>query len=149
MKLLTAAFAVGAFLLPASCILVVGGGWNAAAHAEQTTNDETFANTALRRLHDLALAVAKYQQAAKDSDQFGCRDAYMSMQKAAHEALTEMHSMSSTPIDAIEDVSRLLRLGELVQNKCSDDVATQSLLLSLCVVRRAARSCLILRDERT
>jgi hypothetical protein len=129
MKLLTVALVVGAFLSPASCILPVGAGLNATARAEQTSNGGAFANTALRNLHDLARAVAKYQQAAKDSDQLGCHDAYMSMQKYAHEALTDMHSMSSTPIDAIEDVSRLLRVGQLVQNDCSDDVATQSLPL--------------------
>jgi hypothetical protein len=129
MKLLTVGLVTGAFLSPASCILAVGAGLKAEARAEPSSNDGLFANAALRSLHDLARAAARYQQAAKDSDQLGCHDAYMGAQKAAHEGLTEMHSMSSTPIDAIEDVSRLLRLGQLVQNTCSDDVATQSLFL--------------------
>ena len=104
-------------------------GLNTAAHAAQTANDKVFANAALRSLHDLARAAAQYEQAAKDSDQLGCHDAFISMQKVAHEALINVHSMSFAPIDAIEDVSILLRLSQLVQNGCSDDVATQSLFM--------------------
>ncbi len=37
--------------------------------------------------------------------------------------------MSSQPIDAIEDVSSLLRVGELARDDCSYDLATKSLLL--------------------
>jgi hypothetical protein len=117
-------FFLAAVSLWFACVL------NTAAHAAQTTNDEVFADAALRSLHDLARAAAQYQQAAKDSDQLGCHDAFISMQKVAHDALTNMHSMSFAPIDAIEDVSTLLRLSQLVQNGCSNDVATQSLFMT-------------------
>jgi hypothetical protein len=114
----------------AACILTVGAYLSTAAYATQA-NDEIFANSALRSLHDLARAVARYQQATKDSDQFGCRDEYVSIQKIAHEALTDMHSMSFAPIDAIEDVSAVLRVSQLQQNGCSapGDLATSMLLL--------------------
>jgi hypothetical protein len=113
----------------AAFILTVGAGLSTAVYAAQTT-DEVFANAALRSLHDLARTVARYQQATKDSDQIGCRDEYMSMQKVAHEALTAMHSMSFALIDAIEDVSALLRVSQMQQNGCSDpgDLATSMLL---------------------
>lgn len=104
----------------AVCILAAGAGLSTAVHAGQTADDEIFANAALRSLHDLAYAVAQYEQASKDSDEFGCRDAYLSMQKVAHEALTGMHSMSFAPIDAIGDVSILLRISHLEKNRCSD-----------------------------
>jgi len=115
----------------AACILAVGAGLGMGAYAAQSTNDEVFANAALRSLHDLARAVAQYEQATMDGDQLGCHDAYTSMQKAAHVALTDMHSMSFAPADAIEDVSILLRVGQLEQNGCSDsdDIATRSLLM--------------------
>jgi hypothetical protein len=128
-KLLTMALLAAAFLAHASCIFTLGAGLTTAAGAEQTPNDRAAANAALRSLHDLARAIANYQQAAKDSDRLGCREAYLSIQKLAHAALTEMHSMSSQPIDAIEGVSGLLRVGELARNDCSYDLATKSLLL--------------------
>jgi hypothetical protein len=117
------------FLSPAPYIFSVGAGLTTAARAEQTLSDQATANAALRSLHDLARAIANYQQAAKDSDRLGCHEAYLSIQKLAHAALTEMHNMSSQPIDAIEDVSSLLRVGELARNDCSYDLATKSLLL--------------------
>jgi hypothetical protein len=124
LKLLTMALVAGAFLSPAPYIFSVGTGSTTAARAEQTPSDQATANAALRSLHDLARAIANYQQAAKDSDRLGCHEAYLSIQKLAHAALTEMHSMSSQPIDAIEDVSSLLRVGELAPNDCSYDLAT-------------------------
>ncbi len=113
----------------AACILAMGAGLSAAAHARQTINDEVFANASLRSLHDLAYAVAQHEQAIKDSDELGCHDAYTTMQKDAHEALTDMHSISFAPADAIEDVSRLLRLSQLDQNKCSDGFEKNLLLV--------------------
>ena len=100
------------------------------AHAE-LTNDKAFANAALRELHKLALASAQSQRAAKDSDDIGCRDAYESMQKTAHEALTNMHSMSFTPIDAIDSVSSLLRVSHLAPNGCANEVATNTDMLPM------------------
>lgn len=90
------------------------------AHAGQTTDDEVFANAALRSLHGLSYAFAQYEQATNDSDQLGCHDAYVSMQKFAHEALIDMHSMSFSPVDAIKEVPNLLRLIENKTNECSD-----------------------------
>ena len=94
------------------------------AHA--ATNDEVFANAALGELHKLAVASAQSQRAAKDSDDIGCRDAYENIQKTAHEALTNMHSMSFTPIDAIDSVSSLLRVSHLAPNGCANEVATNT-----------------------
>ncbi|MGA9868180.1 MAG: hypothetical protein WBQ75_17275 [Acetobacteraceae bacterium] len=94
------------------------------AHADTSTNDEVFANTALRELHNLAVASAQSAQAAKDSDDLGCREANKSIQEAAHEALMDMHDMSFTPIDAIESVSVLLRLSHLaLPNGCPYELA--------------------------
>jgi len=101
-------------LLTTATMLVLTGGFARAA----STNDEMFANAALRELHNLAVASAQSERAAKDSDGIGCRDAYDSMQKAAHEALTNMHSMSFAPIDALNDVSSLLRTINLAPNEC-------------------------------
>ena len=129
LKLLIIALVAGTFLSPAPYIFSVCTGLTTAARAEQTPSDQATANAALRSLHDLARAIANYQQAAKDSDRLGCREAYLSIQKLARAALTEMHSMSSQPIDAIEDVSSLLRVGELARDDCSYDLATKSLLL--------------------
>jgi hypothetical protein len=78
-----------------------------------STNDDVFANAALRELHKLAAASAQHQRAAKESDLIGCREASDSLQKAAHEALTDMHQMSFAPIDALEGVSNLLRTSKL------------------------------------
>jgi hypothetical protein len=90
----------------------------------KSTNDEPFANAALLELHNLAVASAQSEQAAKDSDDIGCRDAYESMQKAAHEALMIMHHMSFAPIDAIDDVSRLLRVSQMTPNGCNNIAVT-------------------------
>jgi hypothetical protein len=83
-------------LLTTAMMLALTGGF---AHAA-STNDEVFANAALRELHKLVIASAQSERAAKDSDRIGCRDAYDSLQKAAHEALTNMHQMSFAPIGA-------------------------------------------------
>jgi hypothetical protein len=129
LKLLTMALVAGMFLSPAPYIFSVGIGLTTAARAEQTPSDQATANAALRSMHDLARAIVNYQQAAKDSDRVGCHEAYLSIQKLAHAALTEMHNMSSQPLDAIEDVSSLLRVGALARNDCSYDLDTKSLLL--------------------
>jgi hypothetical protein len=129
LKLLKMALVAGSFLLPAPDVFSLGAGLTTAARAEQSPSDQATANAALRSLHDLARAIANYQQAAKENDQLGCHEAYLSIQKLAHAALTEMHSMSSQPIDAVEDVSSLLRVGALARNDCSFDLDTRSLLL--------------------
>ena len=49
-------------------MMVVTGGFALAA----STNDEVLANAALRELHDLAVASAQSERAAKDSDDVGC-----------------------------------------------------------------------------
>jgi hypothetical protein len=102
----------------------------ASAHAA-STNDEVFANAALRKLHDLAMATAQSERAAKDSDRVGCREAYDSLQTAAHEALTNMHHMSFVPIDALEHVSVLLRVSNLAQNGCSDEATMRLVSLPM------------------
>jgi hypothetical protein len=104
-------------LLTTAMMLALTGGF---AHAA-STNDEVFANAALRELHKLVIASAQSERAAKDNDRIGCRDAYDNLQKAAHEALTNMHQMSFAPIGALEDVSHLLRVSNLTQNGCPDD----------------------------
>lgn len=102
------------------------------ARADASTNDEMFANAALRELHNLAAASAQSEQAAKDSDDLGCRDANKSIQEAAHEALKDMHYMSFAPFGAIEDVSTLLRLSHLTPpNGCSDVSETGAHLLPM------------------
>ena len=104
-------------LLTIATMLVLTGGFARAA----STNDEMFANAALRELHNLAVASAQSERAAKDSDGIGCRDAYDGMQKAAHQALTNMHQMSFAPIDALNRVSSLLRVSNLAPNGCPDE----------------------------
>src|SRR5258706_13043139 len=104
-------------LLTTAMMLALTGSF---AHAA-STNDEVFANAALRKLHKLVIASVQSERAAKDSDRIGCRDAHDSLQKAAHEALTNMHQMSLAPIGALEDVSHLLRVSNLTQNGCPDD----------------------------
>jgi hypothetical protein len=106
-------------LLTTAMMLALTGGF---AHAA-STNDEVFANAALRELHKLAIASAQSEQAAKDSDRLGCRDAYANLQKAAHEALKNMHQMSFAPIDGLDRVSTLLRVSNLAQNGCPDVAA--------------------------
>ena len=100
------------------------------AHAA-STNDELFANAALSELHNLAVASVQSERAAKDIDDLGCRNSYETMRKAAHEALTNMHDMSFAPIDAIADVSSLLRVSHLAPNGCANELATDTNLLSL------------------
>jgi hypothetical protein len=101
-------------LLTTATMFVLTAGFARAA----STNDEMFANAALRELHNLAVASAQSEQAAKDSDGIGCRDAYEGMEKAAHQALTNMHQMSFAPIDALNRVSSLLRVSNLAPNGC-------------------------------
>jgi hypothetical protein len=107
--------------LTIAMMLVLTGGFARAA----STNDETFANASLRELHNLAVASAQAERAAKDGDSLGCRDAYDSMQKAAHEALTNMHYMSFAPINALDGVSSLLRVSNLAPNGCPDKALTR------------------------
>ena len=114
-------------LLTIAAMMALTGGF---AHAA-STNDEVFANAALRELHNLVAASVQSERAAKDSDDIGCRDAYESMQKAAHEALTNMHNMSFAPIDAIADVSSLLRVSHLAPNGCAMDIVTDTDTLPL------------------
>jgi hypothetical protein len=109
-------------LLTTATMLVLTGGFARAA----STNDEMFANAALRELHDLVVASAQSERAAKDSDGIGCRDAYDGMQKAAHQALTNMHQMSFAPIDALNRVSSLLRVSNLAPNECANSVVTDT-----------------------
>jgi hypothetical protein len=104
-------------LMTIATMLVVTSGFARAA----SPNDEMFANAGLRELHNLAVASARSEQAAKDSDGIGCRDAYENMQKAAHQALTNMHQMSFAPINALARVSSLLRVSNLVPNGCLDE----------------------------
>jgi hypothetical protein len=92
------------------------------AHAA-STNDEVFANAALRELHKVTIASAQSERAAKDSDRIGCHEAYDGLQKAAHEALTDLHQMSFAPIDALDRVSTLLRASNLAQSGCPDEAA--------------------------
>jgi hypothetical protein len=87
-----------------------------------STNDEVFANAALRGLHNLAVARVQFEQAYQDSDDVGCRDAYERIQNAGHEALMNMHYMSFAPIDAIADVSSLLRVSHLTPDECANEV---------------------------
>jgi hypothetical protein len=79
-------------------------------------------------MHNLAVASAQSEGAAKDSDDIGCRDAYERMQKVAHEALTNMHYMSFAPINAIATVSSLLRLSHLASNECAEVVTDTHML---------------------
>jgi hypothetical protein len=107
-----------------------------------STNDQVFADAALRELHDLARSVARYDQATKDSDEIGCRDAHETIQKAAHNALMNMHNMSFDPTDAIGDVSSLLRLSDLATpNGCADKFVTKLNLLFI----RAGQAIMSLR----
>jgi hypothetical protein len=101
------------------------------AHAA-SSNDETFANAALRELHNLAVASAQSERAAKDNDPLGCRDAYGRLQKAAHEALTNMHQISFAPIDALKHVSALLRISNSSPAGCPYlDVVTRTNILPM------------------
>jgi hypothetical protein len=114
-------------LLTSAMMLTLTGGF---AHAA-STNDEVFANAALRKLHDLAMATAQSERAAKDSDRIGCREAYDGLQKAAHEALTNMHQMSFAPIDALDRVSAALRVSNLAQNGCPDEATMRLVSLPM------------------
>ena len=99
------------------------------AHADTNTNDRVFADVALRELHNLAVAIAQSERAAKESDEIGCRNEYETMQNAAHEAIANMHYMSFAPIDAIADVSSLLRVSHLTPNGCATEVVTDTNIL--------------------
>jgi hypothetical protein len=114
-------------LLTTAMVVALAGGL---AHAA-STNDEVFANAALRELHKLAIAGAQFERAAKDGDRIGCQDAHDSLQKAAHEALTNMHQMSFAPIDAFDRVSSLLRVSDLAQNGCFDEATIRSVRLPM------------------
>jgi hypothetical protein len=118
---------MGGILLATAMMMTLTGGF---AHAA-STSDEVFANAALRELHKLAIASAQSEQAAKDSDRIGCRNAYDSLQKAAHEALTDMHQMSFVPIDALDRVSSLLRVSDLAQNGCFDEATIRLVRLPM------------------
>jgi hypothetical protein len=96
------------------------------ARADTSTNNGVFADAALRELHNLAVATAQSEQAAKDSDDIGCQDAYENIQKAAHEALTNMHYISFAPIDAIGAVASLLRVSRLTPNGCTWEIVTDT-----------------------
>lgn len=109
-----------------ACVIVVYASFAVSPAHARTASDATWGNTALGSLHRLAYAAAQYEQATKDSDQIGCRDAYRDMQKLAHSALVDMHSMSFAPDDAIERVSRLLRLTQLTPYRCSNEIAAQA-----------------------
>lgn len=100
------------------------------AHAA-SSNDAIFANAALRELHNLAVASAQSERAAKDSDLLGCRDAYDRLQKSAHEALTDMHQMSFAPIDALKRVSGLLRVSNLSPDGCPNETVTNTDMLPM------------------
>jgi hypothetical protein len=120
---------MGGILLATAMMMTLTGGF---AHAA-STSDEVFANAALRELHKLAIASAQSEQAAKDSDRIGCRNAYDSLQKAAHEALTDMHQMSFVPIDALDRLSTLLRVSNLAQNGCPDEASSRLVPLPMLV----------------
>ncbi len=97
-----------------------------------SSNDEVLANAALRELHNVVLASAQSERAAKDNDAVGCRDAYESMQKAAHEALMDIHSMSFAPINALDDVSSLLQVSLMSADGCPDEaLMNMNLLLTV------------------
>ena len=113
-----------AAMTTATMLVLIGGFARAAS-----TNDEIFANAALRELHNLAVASAQSERAAKDSDNIGCRDAYENTQKAAHQALVNMHQMSFAPIDALARVSSLLRVSNLAPNGCPYEVVTNTHML--------------------
>lgn len=104
-------------MMNAVAMLALIGG---VAHAA-STNDETFANSALRELHTLAAASAQFERTSKDSDRLGCREAHDSLQQAAHEALANMHEMSFAPIDALERVSTVLRASNRSPDECLDE----------------------------
>ena len=82
-------------------------------------------------MHNLAVASAQSERTAKDSDRLGCRKAYDSLQKAAHEALTNMHQMSFAPIDALERVSAVLRVSNLSPDGCLNEAVMRINLLPM------------------
>ena len=91
--------------------------------------DEMLGNAALRELHKVASAGARSEQAAKDGDLIGCREASESLQHAAHEALRAMHAMSFAPRDALERLSSLVRLTNLFPGECPDDLVVKTNML--------------------
>jgi hypothetical protein len=114
------------FLIATLTLMPLTAGVVCAASA----NDDVFANTALRELHRLALAAAKIEQAAQDSDTLGCNEAFQNIQTVAHDALVKMHSISFEPKDAIGHVSAILRLSQMTPNGCPDRMVTNTDLLS-------------------
>jgi hypothetical protein len=115
-------------------LLALSTGAQTPAQAQSTgedwkaTSNRINANAALHDLHKLAFNVSEYGRSAKDSDELGCREAYGDIEKAAHVALTDMHSMSVEPIDAIGSVSVLLRNEKLASQGCDAElVATGAL----------------------
>ena len=99
-------------------MLLVGLAFILSSNAFASDDDETFANSALSYLHEAARAAARHEQAAKDSDSIGCREALDDLQKSAHEALMNMHHMSFVPIDALDSVAALLRVADLSNGSC-------------------------------
>ena len=112
-------------LIVATASLALTGGFAFA----QSPSDHEFANAALSDLHKLAAASMRSQQAAKDSDEVGCRESYEAIQQYGHDALTNMHSMSFEPIDAVSDVSTLLRLSHSEPDGCGNEIVTGADLL--------------------
>jgi hypothetical protein len=90
---------------------------------QQTADDQSNADAALQELHTLGYYVAKYDRAAKQDDDYGCRSAYENIPKTAHDALEDMNRMSFTPVSAVDSVSTLFRLGNTVANGCDKQVA--------------------------
>ncbi len=96
-----------------------------------STNDEVFGTAALRELHSLAIATAKSERAAKDADRLGCLEASNQIHKAAHEALTDMHSLSFVPFSALDRVTGVLRTIDLSPNGCIDDFIARTNVISM------------------
>jgi len=94
-------------------------------------NDEIFGTAALRELHNLAIASAKSERAAKDADRLGCLEASDQIHRAAHEALTDMHSLSFAPFTALDSVTRVLRTIDLSPNGCIDDFIVRTDVLPM------------------
>jgi hypothetical protein len=85
-----------AAILGAMMLALIGG------FAYAATNNEIFANAALRELHKLAIASSQYERAAKEGDHIGCREAFDIQQEAAHQALTNMHHVRSHRLTACQ-----------------------------------------------
>jgi hypothetical protein len=88
--------------------------------ATKSSNDETAANFALGDLHEIAVAASRAVSAAKDGDDIGCREAAASIQEAGHAALTNLHTMSFVPADAIQTTSGILHIMHDAGGQCVD-----------------------------